>query len=87
MAQGITVRSFIRMFRLLADRRPFTAVAEHGWRLSGPAIALASGRLRLGRAQCSLRSENLTSAGTSAGDSDEGQRDVVVAASLDRCLP
>ena len=27
------------------------------------------------------------SAGTSAGESDEGQRDVVIPASLDRCLP
>jgi hypothetical protein len=30
---------------------------------------------------------SLPSVGTSAGESDEGQRDVVMTASLDRCLP
>jgi hypothetical protein len=39
------------------------------------------------RALLASQGETRPSAGASAGDSDEGQRDVVVAASLDRCLP
>ena len=39
------------------------------------------------RALLASQGETRPSAGASAGDSDEGQRDVVVAASLNRCLP